>query len=84
MNTRLQDPQPPQKAEEVDDNIFEAVKKEVQHEVAHIGNSKEPVDSTQSDVLVQKHFSGLFITLLSLVVLFLIAAIAGIAIYTHH
>jgi hypothetical protein len=55
----------------------------MRHELANIEQSKEPVEPGQSDVLVQKHVNGLFIMVLSLVALFLIAAIAGIAIYTH-
>jgi hypothetical protein len=84
MNTQVRDPHPPQNADEVDDNLLTAVKNEVKHEVHNIQRNKEPVDPTQSDVLVQKHFSGLFIVLLSLVVFFLIAAIAGIWIFWHH
>ena len=84
MNTQVRDPNPPQNADEVDENMFVALKEEVQHEIAHIQHSKEPVDPTQSDVLVQKHFDGLFITLLVFIVVVLGVAIAAIAIYTHH
>jgi len=70
MSTQVKDPHPPQNADEVDDNLMTALKTEVKHEVHNIQRTKEPVDRTQSDVLVQKHFSGLFIVLLSLVVLF--------------
>ena len=84
MTTKLQDSNPPQNAEQVDNSLYSAVKSEVQHELAHIEDSKEPVDSTQSDVLVQKHFSGLFITLLVLVAVFLLGAIAVIAMYKRH
>jgi len=84
MSTKLEDQHPPQTLEDVDDSMYGAVKSEVKHEVHRIAETKEPVDQTQSDVLVQKHFSGLFILILILVVLFLGAAFAGIAIYSHH
>jgi hypothetical protein len=84
MSTEAREVHPPQSTDDVDDNLLTAVKTEVTHEVANIGDSKEPVDPTHSDVLVQKHFSGLFITLLVLVVIFLGAAIAGIMIFGHH
>jgi len=84
MSTEVREIHPPQSGDQVDDNLFTAVKDEVKHEASRIGSSKEPVDPTQSDVLVQKHFSGLVITLLVLVVIFLVAAIAGIAIFWHH
>jgi hypothetical protein len=84
MNSSIPDTQPPKNADEVDDSLIGAVKTEVQHEIHNIEYTKEPVDPTQSDVLVQKHFPGLFIIVLSFVVLVLLAAIAGIAIYGHH
>ena len=84
MSTQSEDPHPPQTIEEVDDSLYGAVKSEVKHEVAHIVDIKEPVDPTQSDVLVQKHFSGLSILIMILIVLFLGAIVAGIAIYSHH
>ncbi len=84
MSTQLHDPHPPQNAGQVDDNVFEALKSEVQHEVAHMVDNKVPVDTTESDVLIQKHVSGLFIIILSLVALFLVLAIAGNFLYTHH
>jgi hypothetical protein len=84
MSTQLPDTHPPQIAVEVDDSLYGAVKTEVQHEIHNIEHNKEPVDPTQSDVLVQKHFPGLFIVLLSFVVLVLLAAISGIAVYGHH
>jgi hypothetical protein len=84
MNSTVPDTHPPQNADQVDDNLFDAVKTEVQHEIHNIEYNKEPVDPTQSDVLVQKHFPGLFIILLSFVVLALLAALSGIAIYGHH
>lgn len=83
MSAQVQDPHPPQNAEEVDDNVLEAVKSEMQHELAHMIDNKVPVDSTQSDVLVQKHVDGLFIVILSVVVAFLLVAIAGIYLYSH-
>jgi hypothetical protein len=84
MSAELREIHPPRTADEVDDNLFQAVKSEVKHEVRKIEENKQPVDPTHSDVLVQKHFSGLAIILLILVALFLVAAIAGIAIYSHH
>ena len=59
------------------------IKGEVQHEINHIHVAKEPVDPSQSDHVVRRHVAGLSITFFVVIVLFLIAAIAGIAIYTH-
>jgi hypothetical protein len=84
MSTQVRDPNPPQNADEGDENLYVALKDDLQHEIAHIKHPEEPIDTAQSDVLVQKHFDGLFITLLVFVVIVLGAAIAGIAIYTHH
>lgn len=75
---------PPKSADDVDDNLIQAVKTEVSHEVHNIQRTKEPVDPTQSDVLVQKHFSSLVMILLGLVVVFLIAAIVGVWMFGHH
>jgi hypothetical protein len=84
MDPQTQVAHPPNSAEEIDDNLLIAVKTEVKHEVHNIQRTKEPVDPTQSDVLVQKHFPGLFIVLLGLVVVLLLLAIGGIAVYSHH
>jgi hypothetical protein len=84
MSTQTPEVHPPSNADEVDDSLLTAVKTEVQHEVHNIEYTKEPVDPTHSDVLVQKHVSGLFITLLIFVAVVLLLAIGGIALYTHH
>jgi hypothetical protein len=84
MSTQTPGIHPPNNADEVDDNLLTAVKDEVKHEVHNIEYTKEPVDPTHSDVLVQKHVSGLFITLLIFVAVVLLLAIGGIALYTHH
>ena len=83
MKSELQTPHPPESADQVDDSLYGALKDEVKHEIAHMRNSKEPVDPTESDVLVQKHVNGLVIVLFSLVAIILLAALVAIAIYGH-
>jgi hypothetical protein len=83
MDTKVQDPNPPQNPDQVHDNVFRAVKDEVQHEVAHMQDSKVPVDPTQSDVLVQKHVTGISVILFAAIAVVLLLAIAGIYWYTH-
>ncbi|WP_263355540.1 hypothetical protein [Acidicapsa ligni] len=83
MNAKIQDQHPPRNAEQVNDSLYGAVKDEVQHEVAHMRDSKTPVDPTQSDVLVQKHVNGLVMTLFALVAVILLAAITIIALHGH-
>jgi hypothetical protein len=56
---------------------------EVKHEVHNIRYVKEPVDPTHSDKLVRRHVTGLSISFFVLIALFLVAVIAGIAIYEH-
>ena len=84
MSAHTQDPHPPEKADQVNPDLYTAVKHEVKHEISNIRDNKEPVDPTQSDVLVQKHVNGLVITLFCLVAVILIAAIAVIALHGHH
>jgi hypothetical protein len=65
------------------------IKSEVKHEVSRIYAANEPVDSSQSDHVVRKHVTGLSITFFVVIGLFLVAAIAGIAIagiamFGHH
>jgi hypothetical protein len=84
MSTPTPSVHPPNDADEVDDNLLTAVTEEVKHEVHNMEYTNEPVDATHSDVLVQKHFSGLFITVLIFVAVVLLIAIGGIALYTHH
>lgn len=66
--------------------MVQDIKGEVVHEAKHIGTNKEPVDPTQSDHVVRRHVAGLSISFFVLIALFLVAVIAGIAIYTqtHH
>ncbi len=84
MSTQTPEVHPPRNSDEINDNLITAVKTEVEHEVHNIEHTQEPVDPTHSDVLVQKHFTGLFITLLVFVALVLLIAIGGIALYSHH
>jgi preprotein translocase subunit SecF len=84
MSLQTPEVHPPKNTDEVDDNLVTAVKTEVEHEVHTIQHTKEPVDPTQSDKLVQKHFSGLFIALLVFVAVVLLIAIGGIVLFTHH
>ena len=58
-------------------DLFQDLEHEIEREVA------VPHDSSQSDVLVQKHVTGLAISFFVLIALFLVAAIAGIAIFMH-
>lgn len=67
-----------QAAELADDIVSE-----VKHEVHNIRYTKEPVDATQSDVLVQRHVTGLAISLFVLIAVILLIAIGGIALYAH-
>jgi hypothetical protein len=84
MNISSSTSHPPQSSDQVPDNVYKAVKDEVKHEVSHIKASKEPVDTSQSDVLVQKHVTKLSISLFVLIALILLAAIVGIALYAHY
>lgn len=56
---------------------------EVGHEAHTIGATKRPVDETQSDHVVRRHIAGVSISFFILIALFLLAVIAGIAIYSH-
>jgi len=77
-------PHPTTNANQVPEGLYAALKDEVTHEVRHIENNKEPVDTSQSDVLVQKHVTGLAISFFVLIAIVLLAAIAGIALYAHN
>jgi hypothetical protein len=59
------------------------IKSEVAHEIRHINAAKEPVDPSQSDHVVRRHVAGLSISFFVLILIFLVAVIAGIAIYEH-
>jgi hypothetical protein len=63
--------------------MVQDIQSEVTHEVKRIHAAKEPVDPSQSDHVVRRHVAGLSITFFIGIALFLLAAIAGIAIYTH-
>jgi hypothetical protein len=58
-------------------DLYTDLAHEIEREVA------EPHDSSQSDLLVQKHVTGVSISLFILISLFLLAVIAGIALYRH-
>jgi hypothetical protein len=83
MNADVTDPHPGQNPGPADENVFRAVRDEVQHEIAHIQDPNVPLDSRQSDVLVQKHVNGLVVILFAMVLLALLAAIGGIYFYAH-
>jgi hypothetical protein len=63
----------------VKDQIVELYE-DLGHEIAV---EVETHDSSQSDVLVKKHVTGIAISFFILIGLGLLAAIAGIALYTH-
>jgi hypothetical protein len=88
MATYEADPTSPSRASVKDQaqDLIQDVKSEVKHEVSRIQAGKEPVDSSQSDHVIRRHVAGLSIWFFLVIALFLIAAIAGIAIYTntHH
>ncbi len=58
-------------------DLFQDLEHEVERETspAH--------DSSQSDVLVRKHVTGLAVSFFVLIALFLLAAIVAIAMYSH-
>jgi hypothetical protein len=64
----------------VKDQVVEMYE-DFQHEIEREAHS--PHDSSQSDVLIRKHISGLVITFFTLIALALSAVIEGAAIYTH-
>ena len=59
---------------------------EVKHEAYNIRYVKEPVDPTHTDVVVRRHVTGISISFFILIAIFLLAVIAGVAIYErgHH
>jgi hypothetical protein len=79
----MPDTDQPESVKDQASKMVRDVKGEVAHEIRHIHEAKEPVDPTQSDHVVRRHVAGLSITFFILIALFLLAAIAGIAIYTH-
>jgi chloramphenicol 3-O-phosphotransferase len=70
-------------ADQVKDSLYGAVKDEVGFEVNQIAGTGKAVDPNHSDVLVQKHVTGVSISLFALILIILLAIIGGIAIYTH-
>lgn len=65
----------------VKDQVVELYQ-DFEHEVEREAHS--PHDSSQSDVLVRKHINGLAITFFILIALSVLAAIVGLAMYTHY
>ena len=64
-------------------DMVQDIQGEVTHEAKRIYTEKNPVDPSQSDHVVRRHVAGLSITFFIAIALFLLIAIAGIAIYTH-
>ena len=58
-------------------DLFKDLEHEVEREASHAH------DSSQSDVLVKKHVTGLAVSFFVLISVFLVAAIVAIAMYTH-
>jgi hypothetical protein len=81
MNPQTQVAHPPTNSDQVDDSLLTALKTEVGQEVQNMERTGDLADPGQSDVLVQKHFPGLFIILLVLVTVLLLLAIGGIFLY---
>jgi hypothetical protein len=63
--------------------LVEDIKSEVKHEAHRIHVAKEPVEPSHSDHVVRRHVAGLSISFFVVIGLFLVAVIAGIAIYTY-
>lgn len=59
------------------------LKGEVKHEVAEMKRTGDVVDPSHTDELVQKHVTGLSISLFVIIALVLLAAIGGIYWYSH-
>jgi hypothetical protein len=64
-------------------SMVDDIASEVKHEVHNIRYVKEPVDPTQSDQVVRRHVTGISISFFILIAIFLVAVIAGVAIYEH-
>ena len=59
------------------------LKNEVKHEVREMRRTGDVVDPNHTDELVQKHVTGLSISLFLIIALLLLAAIGGIYWYSH-
>ena len=59
------------------------LKGEVKHEVRQMRATGSPADPNTTDELVQKHVTGLSISLFVIIALILLAAIGGIYWYSH-
>ena len=70
-------------ADQVKDSLYGAVKDEVTFEAHQIKGTGTAVDPNHSDVLVQKHVTGISITLFAGILIVLLIAIAGIYLYAH-
>src|ERR1700744_5063902 len=64
-------------------SMVEDLKQEVKHEVHNMHYVKEPVDPTHSDRVVRRHVAGISISFFVAILVFLVAVIAGVAIYQH-
>ena len=58
-------------------------KTEVEQEIEEIKATGDPVNPTHSDVLVQKHVTGLAVSFFVLIGLFLLLVILGFFLYTR-
>jgi hypothetical protein len=70
-------------ADQVKDSLYGAVKDEVTFEANQIKGTGTAVDPNHSDVLVQKHVTGISISLFVGIIIVLLAAIAGIVLYAN-
>lgn len=61
--------------------MLDDIASEVKHEMHNIRYIKEPVDPTQNDHVVRHHVAGLSISFFAMIVFFLTAVIAAVAIY---
>ncbi len=59
------------------------LKNEVKHEVRHMKATGAPADPATTDELVQKHVTGLSISMFLIIALVLLAVIGGIYWYSH-
>ncbi len=90
MITSLQNKQPNGNQEpsrnpkKVDERYFEALSDEGSHGVNHFQYSGERVDARQSDILIQRHFIGIVITLFAFVAFVIGVAINAITVFAHH
>jgi len=63
--------------------MYSEIGEEVKHEAHNMRATGEPAQLNQSDRLVRRHVTGISISFFILIALFLLAAIAGIALYQH-